>query len=261
MPIFADELAEAAAAADPGSTAARWMALRRLRPGLEDRRYRGFAGPRPAESYRVSRVDHYVDCPFKYFAENVLALPEEREESAGLTPLERGLLIHSLFEQFYREWQARGRRTITAAELPDALELFNELADAALAALPPPDRALEATRLLGSIVATGLAERVFQLEADAGDVVVDRLLEVPLRGRFTFPRGFAEVAIDIRGKADRIDVFDSGALRVIDYKLSRLPDTDTSLQIAVYAHCARQIARSAGPAAAADRRGDVPGVR
>jgi RecB family exonuclease len=243
QPIFADEVADAGAGADSGSAAALWGALRRSRPSLDDRRYRGFTGARAAEAYRVSRVDHYVDCPFKYFAENVLRLPEEREESAGLTPLERGQLIHSLFEQFYREWHDRGRRTISAADLPDALALFNELAEAALAVLPAPDRALESTRLLGSIVATGLAERVFQLEADAGDVVVDRLLEVPLRGTFRFPllNGLAQVPIDVRGKADRVDVLANGALRVIDYKLSRLPDVETSLQIGVYAHCASQL--------------------
>lgn len=240
-PIFADELSGAIAAA-PQSPAAEWLALRRLRPSFDDRRYRGFTGPRPAAAYRVSRVDHYVDCPFKYFAENVLQLPEEREETAGLTPLERGLLIHSLFEQFYREWHARGRRAITAADLPEALDLFQDLAATALDALAPADRALEGTRLLGSIVATGLAERVFQLEADSGDVVVDRLLEVPLRGTFTFPllSGISQVAIEIRGKADRVDVLAGGALRVIDYKLSRLPDAETSLQIGVYAHCASQ---------------------
>ena len=46
--------------------------------------------------YRVSRVDHYVLCPFKYFAENVLGLPEERDDLAGLTPLERGNLDEAL---------------------------------------------------------------------------------------------------------------------------------------------------------------------
>ena len=42
------------------------------------------------------------------------------------------------------------------------------IADDALARLPEADRALEETRLLGSIVARGMAERVFELEADAG---------------------------------------------------------------------------------------------
>jgi RecB family exonuclease len=127
--------------------------------------------------------------------------------------------------------------------MPRAMDLFAAVARARLAALPAADRALEETRLLGSIVARGIAERVFELEADAGGRIVRRLLEYELRGPFTFPRlqGLGERTIEIRGKADRIDVFSDRSLRVIDYKLSNLPDLDSSVQIAVYAHAARQL--------------------
>jgi RecB family exonuclease len=221
--------------------AAGWLALRLARPLLDDPRYGGTVPALPAGVYRVSRVDRYVDCPFKYFAENVLALPEERDAMAGLTPLERGTLVHDLFERFYKAWQADGRGTITPETLPDAVARFADLARRALARYPEADRALEETRLLGSIVARGLAERVFELECDAGGTIVDRLVEHPLNGPFQFPRlsGLLQVGIEIRGKADRIDVFDDGTLRVIDYKLGRLPDP-TSIQIGVYAHCVRQ---------------------
>ena len=112
-------------------------------------RFGGFVDPQPPQRYRVSRVDRYVDCPFKYFAENVLQLPEERDEMAGLTPLERGNLVHALFEQFYRAWQERGGGTITAAVLPDAVALFAELTEHFLARFPEADRALERARLAG----------------------------------------------------------------------------------------------------------------
>jgi RecB family exonuclease len=52
--------------------------------------------------------------------------------------------------------------------------------------------------------------------------------------------GFARAIIEINGKADRIDVFRDGSLRVVDYKLGRMPDLKTSVQIAAYAHAARQ---------------------
>jgi RecB family exonuclease len=220
-----------------------WMSLRLARPPLDDRRYRGFVAPRPPAAYRVSAVDRYVDCPFKYFAEAVLQLPDEREAADGLSPIERGTLVHDLFERFYTAWEAHGGGTITPATLPDALARFRDLATAALARLPEADRVLEEARLLGSIVARGLAERVFELESDAGGRIVRRLIEYELRGPFDFPRtdGLAQATIAIRGKADRIDVFDDGTLRVIDYKLGALPDLDSSIQIAVYAHAARQL--------------------
>jgi RecB family exonuclease len=219
-----------------------WLGLRRRRPIRDDRRYAGFVSAQPVGSYRVSQVDQFVRCPFKYFARSVLRLPEEREIEAGLTPLERGSLVHELFEQFYTAWQERGGGTITPQSLASALELFEATVRKALDRLPGPDRALEETRLLGSLVARGLAERVFQLEADAGGEVVRRLIEFPLEGTFVFPGlgGLREQAVAIRGKADRIDVFDDGTLRVIDYKLGRLPDLETSVQVGVYAHAARQ---------------------
>jgi RecB family exonuclease len=220
-----------------------WLALRRQRQIDGVPQYHGFVTPRSPEPYRVSRVDRYVDCPFKYFSETVLGLPEEREEMAGLTPLERGTLVHELFERFYRAWQAQGHGTITPATLPDAVALFASLTREALAPLPEADRALEETRLLGSIVARGLAERVFELESDAGGRVVNRLIECDLRGPFTFPQflGIKQKTIEVRGKADRVDVFDDGSLRVIDYKLGRLPDPEISIQIGVYAHCVRSL--------------------
>ncbi len=243
--VFADEILtrESGVPADLADEARDWLLIRQRRPASTERRYRGFVTPPAPRPYRVSRVDRYVDCPFKFFSEDVLGLPEEREEMSGLTPLERGTLVHELFERFYRAWQAQGESTITPSTLPAAVTLFATLTRQALSTLPEPDRALEETRLLGSIVARGLAERVFELESDAGGRVVDRLLEFELRGPFTFPQllGLKQKTIEIRGKADRVDVFEDGTLRVIDYKLGRLPDVFTSVQIGVYAHCVRAV--------------------
>jgi RecB family exonuclease len=197
--------------------------------------------------YRVSKVDRYVDCPFKYFSETVLRLREEREDMAGLTPLERGTLLHTLFERFYREWQDGGGAAITAANLPDALALFSRIAESEFDGLPEADRALERARVLGSIVGSGVAERVFEIEVEAGIDVRRRLLEQELKGNFSFPIGigFGQRAIEVNGKADRIDVLADGSLRVVDYKLGRMPDLKTSIQIAVYAHCAQQMLEAA----------------
>ncbi len=247
--IFDDEVIPTAPiealAIDPRTV--RWLRERHTRADLADPRYGGSVGLQAPQRYRVSRVDHYVDCPFKYFAENVLGLPEEREETAGLSPLERGVLIHSLFEAFFREWDRDPGGAITAATLPGALARFTAMAEASLARLPEADRVLERTRLLGSLVSPGIAERVFELEADAGQPIARRLLESDLRGPFDFPQlgGLKTRTIEIHGKADRIDVFEDGSLRVVDYKLSRLPDKETSIQIAVYAHAARALLEQA----------------
>ena len=226
----------------PVSSDSSWLALRRARPELGIGAYGGFVEPRQPEVYRVSRVDRYVTCPFKYFAEFVLRLPEERPELSGLTPLERGTLLHALFERFYAEWQASGRGAIDAESLADALDAFARIVTEALVDVPEPDRTLERMRLLGSMVTRGVAERVFELEIAAGVAVRERLLEYDLVGPFEFPvrHGLLRRTIDIHGKADRIDLLADGTIRLVDYKLGRMPDLESSVQAAVYAYCARQ---------------------
>ena len=134
-------------------------------------------------------MDRYITCPFKYFAEHVLGLPEERDELAGLTPLERGTLMHSIFEQFYGEWQLSGHGAITSENLPEADALFSRHRRTLRS--PAARRRIGCSRrlrLLGSVVAPALADRVF----DAGgrrrpSGVRERLLEQELFGAFAFP--------------------------------------------------------------------------
>ena len=151
-----------------------WLQLRASRSRVDDDRNRGIVGPREVHAHAVSHLERYLECPFKYFAQHVLALDEERQDESVLTPQERGQLLHAVFEQFFDAWHAEGNGAITAGNLPAALALFERIADARLAALSETDRSLERTYLLGSAVAPGLAERAFafEIEHDIG-VVMD----------------------------------------------------------------------------------------
>jgi RecB family exonuclease len=46
--------------------------------------------------------------------------------------------------------------------------------------------------------------------------------------------------VQVRGKADRIDLLEDGTFRVIDYKLGRAPKAVRALQLPVYSACAGQ---------------------
>jgi RecB family exonuclease len=244
QPLFADELlTQSGAPSGLDAGRARWLEWRRARPVLTARSYGGFIGEQRSGVYRVSHVDRYVTCPFKYFAAHVLRLPEDRRVTAGLTPIERGTLLHLLFERFYAAWQGRGHGAVELHTLDEALNLFADITKSELATLPESDRLLEEMRILGSLVSRGVAERVFELELGGRVGVSQRLLEVELNGTFSFPSGALGLVrrdIDIKGKADRIDILDDGSLRVVDYKLGRMPDVKTSVQVGVYAYCAKQ---------------------
>jgi RecB family exonuclease len=226
---------EAASSAVPA-----WLARRISRSPAADSRYHGTVGARPAGIYAVSHVERYLECPFKYFAAQVLRLEEEREDESGLTPLERGQLLHGVFEAFYSEWQARGRSGIATADLEEALGLFEEVAEQQLLALPEGDRSLERTYLLGSAASPGLAERAFAVEIEHGIGVVERLLEYEFAGPFAFDGADGQRTIEVRGKVDRIDLLDDGTMRVIDYKLGRAPKSTRALQLPIYGLCAQQ---------------------
>jgi RecB family exonuclease len=220
--------------------AAAWLALRAGRSPGDNEAYHGAAGPRAPGVYAISHVERYLDCPFKYFAARVLRLDEERDDESGLSPQERGQLLHEVFETFFARWHERGGRAITADSLDDALELFRSVAESTLARLPEADRALERTYLLGSAVAAGLGERAFNFEIEQETPVLERLLEHGLEGEFEFKGADGPRKIRIRAKADRIDLLADGTLRVIDYKLGRAPKAARALQLPIYGLCAEQ---------------------
>jgi CRISPR/Cas system-associated exonuclease Cas4 (RecB family) len=240
--VFADEVLTVDGIEPAGLEAetSAWLALRRRRPDLTQPRYAGFIAPLPAGRYRVSKVDRYVECPFKYFAAYVLRLPEERPEESGLTPQERGQFLHKVFEAFFSEWQSSGRRSLTIENIPEALGIFERIAEAQLTTLPESDRALERTHLLGSAAAPGLTERAFAFEIEHGGDVIERLLEHELEGAFEFKTAAGPRTVRLRAKADRIDLMADGTLRVVDYKLGKAPKPGRVLQLPVYGVCAQQ---------------------
>jgi RecB family exonuclease len=223
-----------------GETAAQWLALRRSRSPAGDDAFHGAGGPRAPGAYAVSHLERYLECPFKYFAAHVLRLDEERDDESGLSPQERGQLMHAVFEDFFEAWNGRGGKAITAANLAEAVELFESVAEATIASLPEADRALERTYLLGSAAAAGLAERAFNFEIEQEIAVIERLLEHRLDGAFDFAGAGDPRRLQLRAKADRIDLLQDGTLRVIDYKLGRAPKSARALQLPVYGVCAEQ---------------------
>src|SRR5207237_8357621 len=129
---------------------------------------------------------------------------EEPDDEEVMDPRRQGRFVHEVFERFFHEWQASGRRAITPADLDAARELFTEVVDRALERLPAAEAGLERTRLLGSPAAAGLGDAVFRMEAERTVAVVERLLELKLTGGFTFATAAGPRTIALRGRDDRL---------------------------------------------------------
>jgi hypothetical protein len=200
------------------SEAEGWLALRLARTAASNPRFHGIAAPHRPRLHAVSGLELYVECPFRYFARHVLRLEEEIEDEEGLSPRERGIFVHEVFQRFFERWQREGHGAVTPATLDDAHAMVRVVGDELLARLPAADAAIERTRLFGSPVAPGLADVVFEMEATRPVGVVERRLEDRFDGVFEFAGARGPRAVPIRGIVDRIDLLADGTLRVIDYK-------------------------------------------
>src|SRR5262249_609794 len=158
-------------ALEPG--ARDWAAMRLGRTAGDDSRYHGAAGPQAARELSVSAIETYLTCPFKFFAQRVLKLEEERDDDEGMDPRAPGEFVHEVFESFFTRWQECGHRTITPANLDQARALFVDVVEAHVARLSDAEAAIERTRLLGSPVAAGLGETVFRMEAERPTPVLE----------------------------------------------------------------------------------------
>lgn len=223
------------------SPAAEWAAVRLAPDTRPAERLRGEAGAWTLPRVSVSRLELYLNCPFKFYATHVLKLEEHPEDADLQTPLERGRFLHELWERFFAAWQARGHGRIDPGHLVEARALFTELCEEALTRLSPAEAALERHRLLGSAVRPGIAHRVFAMEAGKPTPILERLLELSISGDFVFTSREGHTrTVTLNAKTDRIDVLEGRALRVIDYKSKNTPDLKVALQLPVYSHLARE---------------------
>lgn len=70
------------------------------------------------ELFSPTRLEAWATCPYRYFLSNVLgiAAPEQPEEIATISPLDRGSLIHAVLERFVKASQGQG--TLPRHDLP-----------------------------------------------------------------------------------------------------------------------------------------------
>jgi hypothetical protein len=211
----------------------------RLADASAEAEQRGSTSAHRATAYSLSALERYQDCPFKFFASDVLRLEEIPEDESMLSPRTRGRFIHEVFQRFFEAWDARGAGAITSESLDEAHALMREIAEPLLARLPGADAALERARLFGSAISTGSVGVVFEREVASDARVLSRQLEHRFEGEFALGTTDGR-RVPLKGVADRIDLLDGRRLRVIDYKTGSAPNTARALQVPIYALSAQE---------------------
>ena len=212
------------------------LAAQAVAGGDEATAYHGLvpdAGPaldpaaRPDREISPSALEQLASCPLAWFYRYGLSLwvPDDPEYDAErwLDALQRGTLLHEIFEAFTKAYVGRQEEILDESARVAVLRI----ADAAIAdwrdRVPPPGEAVFTTEA-GEIRRAALAFLQMERERwNGGD-----------RGRWLhFELGFGSgepagpFALDggavlaVRGRADRIDELPDGTLRVVDYKTGR----------------------------------------
>jgi RecB family exonuclease len=210
-----------------------------------DAKYQGTTEGHRMTAFSLSALERYQDCPFKFFAADVLRLEEAPEDEPTLSPRARGRFIHEVFQRFFEAWDARGVGTVTSEHIDEARALFQAVAAPLLAQLPEAEAGLERARLFGSAIAVGIVDVVLGLEASRPADVRERWLERRFEGEFSLGAS-GDRRVVIKGVADRIDLLDGNRLRVIDYKSGYPPKVNRALQVPVYALIAQETLAAAG---------------
>ena len=204
-------------------------------------------------------LESWAACPFRYFLGNVLRLSalEAPEETAVISALERGSLIHGILERFVVETEAAG--TAPGPGAPWDEEGYRGLMEFAERAFAEAEaRGVTGMPLLWDLAKQDIRQDLATfLEEDARLRTTNGTQRVMPEARFgpgsETPQVTDEVTgLSFRGIIDRLDVSAGGdSALVIDYKtgssysygnLDKDPiDRGKRLQLGVYSLAARQL--------------------
>lgn len=212
-----------------------------------------------------TRLQTWAGCPYRYFLEHELHLAavEEPEELLGISPLDRGSLVHVILERFVKE---RNRLQLQDSNREEIL--FRSTAENAF-------QAAESEGITGKSVLWRVEREAILRELNR--FLVDEHREIENSGRapreaelrFGYPdSAIPEVMLEIsagrvsfRGVIDRVEVGRDGSVSVVDYKTGGTDsyrgmkddplDRGKLLQLPVYALAVRSGFRPTGPVEAA----------
>jgi ATP-dependent helicase/nuclease subunit B len=204
--------------------------------------------------YSVTQLESYGKCPFQFFADKVLRLNVTKKFDDGLSPVERGSLLHDILFEFYtrrREADAKPLHLLEQQQFQEALNDLLAIAREKLNALTVSSVFWEVDKemMLGSDKRKGLLEEFLEAERLRAFETSPAFFEAafgPIGGgkqrtdhRLTMASPINVGSVQLRGKVDRVDVGED-IFTIIDYKsgtrVIKRKDMDVgmSLQIPLY---------------------------
>lgn len=216
-----------------------------------------------SDVFSVTQLETYGQCPFRFFVRRLLRLDAPGEFEEGLTPIERGSILHDALFEFFTLRREKGLPSVplcTDEQFEEALAELTRIVDSRLSALEIPDAFWDLDRelLLGPPTGGRGLVREF-LEAERKRTVQSKPLYFEVGFGGPDPRTDAILStpepvvlgdIRLRGKVDRVEVGDE-FFTIVDYKTgATLPGIDDirsgmSLQLPLYLRVVEQLLESA----------------
>ena len=181
-----------------------------------------------AHVFSANQLETWLTCPFRFFVERVLALPDWPDADNELDPRLRGLVYHDVLESFYRGYSGKTHGELDPVEAGERLtEIIEKQFDEHLwkqRGLSKGILKIESERIrvalhshVERMIAAGdIIWRPEHFEVSFGDTRSgsndDWQKDAPYEVKSSIGR------LRFSGRIDRIDVGDDNHLRIVDYK-------------------------------------------
>lgn len=191
-------------------------------------------------AFSISEIEGFAVCPYKYFSQRILRIGERKAETAEITPLEKGDLLHTIVYKFYTELQngaANSGKPQLVRLIPEDVMKYREM----LFRITEQELEnmkfshlfyeLEKISIIGSSKRKGILEYWLETEieriSDSTNIFYPALFEYSFGMDFSKsgrPQSEAvtlENGVKIKGKIDRVE-FDEKFeyFKIADYKTS-----------------------------------------
>ncbi len=176
-------------------------------------------------------LERYANCPFAFFAQDVLRAVEPLEDTPQIRGFDRGRIVHEILARFYREHAKAALAARSAGRIDEetrrtvraiADEIWEERKDA-LEYVKPGLKGREIEEI------ANMALMVIRAEGDEASRISSPLIPREFEWEFSKKKGNAlkinvkgEEPLYVRGRVDRIDADrDKSRFLVIDYKTGK----------------------------------------
>ncbi|MDI6804845.1 MAG: exodeoxyribonuclease V subunit gamma [Bacteroidota bacterium] len=213
------------------------------------------------KTYSITQLEKYAKCPFKYFADNILRLNVLEELEEGITPIEKGSILHEVLFQFYVDRRKQKSPPLFECDEEEFAEAVTNLIDLTRTKLDSLESSdllyfFEKELILGQGSRKGIIQEFLEAEKNRKLDVVPAYFEVAFGSRV----GSAKLTdpelsikepvmvgnIKVRGKIDRVEVGNE-FFSVVDYKTgSKFDDfvdieSGLALQLPIYLFAVEKI--------------------